>query len=836
MARVNDVRELDEQLSELVNWERFAVHLGMPMSDINMIDKDKFDTAKKKLAVYDRCLKSQACLTWETVAQVLDLIGENTLAKKVKLAKSICNKKDEKSSTGLSRVRVCGSIASKLDVLNKSFVSITENLKKMIEKSLKSGSMTIEQIVSRTTEERAFVFPSDVWRVTDTYSYFRVIQPFYSFLDCYLIVCLASLFEPSTVAVEAVKYEKKVGIFKRSTNVMDLHGELEVYFPQSLDEGTSVRLTVVVQQSWGSQRLWLVEELIRVLFGLDKKECRQWFRVRPGSVVIDFLLPQRLIMFAIVQCVNKLEFLQLMGVIAVRVGTILVMGKTEDTKFSFQNSFIEACKFGKIEFVELFLKCSHVNLNKPSENMFLQQTEIELSHSQSPMIDLLLKLHFEFSLIADAFMRDVIDNEMIELSTLTSFVHENRPSIVSFFSSVTNKAEFFNVAQHFFDFLSLSLLVAIERVTCKKVSDIGFQMENFAERIESIKKVASVSCFERTDLSNVRKSLMPQLPGTISLTLVLSNEWLACSILIIEKLITSIFSVLKHPEELHLLKITANSQKIVAEFDLPECLQEQLIESSKRKTELMKLLGIGSLKIGNKSILDNNCDDFTFKKAFSKAKENNNIDVLKFLSEVQEDLLSISERRGYIDENNNLTYECVPDSTALMISSAQGNLKIVTFLLDNGADPNIGTKAKATALMYAIYSGNNNVAQLLLKNNAHINDTSGLSMLHVACYLGNAKILKLLLKQQPDVSVLDSEGATPLIISCRKSLVSLVPLLLKAQANPNIPDNNGTTPLSIAAYNNCLPIVKYILKAHADPNLQDKFGMTAIFFSKCSSV
>ena len=839
MTRVKDARELDEQLSELVDWERFGVHLGMSKSEVDIIDRDKPDIANKKLTLFDKCLKANPSLTWEDVIEALEKIKENTLANKVKLAKLSCTKVSERENSvdhpAIVPVRVCGNIAKELDVLNKSFVTITENLKKEIEIAFRNGSMTMKQIVSRTTEEQAYIFPDDFWHVDNVYDFFKAIRPFYSFLDCYLIVCLASLFKSSTVVVEANEYEKKVEVFKDSTDVNDLFGALEVYFPQSLDEGTSVRITIVVQRSWGTQKLWLVEELIRVLIGLEKKECHQWFRVRPGSVILDFLLPQRLIMFAIVQCVNKLEFLQLMGVIAIRVGTILVMRKTEDTKFSFQNSFIEACKLGKIEFVELLLRFSQVNVNKPSENMFLQHTEIELSHSQSPsMIGLLLKLHFEYSLAAEKVVKDIIDNEMIELSSLMSFIHENRPSLASFFSSVSNKTEFFSVAQYFFNFLSLSLLVAIERVTCEIFSDIGFQMGNFAERIESIKKVASVSCFERTDLTNVIKSLMPQLPGIISVTLVLSNEWLACSLLVFEKLIRNIFSVFKHPEELHSLTVTANSKKMIGEFYLPECFQEQLIESSKQKTELMKALGIGSLMVENKSVLDNNCDDFTFEKAFSEAKENNNVDILKFLSEVQEDLLSIGEQK-YTDENNNLTYECVPDSTALMISSAQGNLKIVKFLLDNGADPNIGTKAKATALMYAIYSGDYNVAQLLLKHNAHITDTSGLSMLHVTCHLGNAKILKLLLQQKPDVNVLDSVGATPLFISCKKFHVSLVPLLLNAHADPNIRNNNGTTPLSTAAYANCLPIVQCLLKAQADPNIIDKFGMTAIVFAIINS-
>ena len=829
MARVNDVRELDEQLSELVNWERFAVHLGMPMSDINIIDKDKFDTAKKKLAVYDRCLKSQACLTWETVVQVLDVIGENTLAKKVKLAKSICNKKDEKSSTGHSRVRVSSSITNKLDVLNKSFVGITENLKKIFEKSLKCGSITMEQIISRTIEERAFDFPNGIWQVTDTYSYFRVIHPFYTFLDCDLIVCLASLFVSSSVAVEANEYEKKRDIFMESTDIVDLHGALEVYLPQpqSLDESTSVRLTVVVQQSWGKQKLWRAKELIRFLLELGKNEC-QWFRVRSGSVVIDFLLPQRLIMFAIVQCVNKLEFLQLVGVIAIRVGTILVMRKTEDTKFSFQNSFIEACKLGKIKFVEFLLRFLQVNVNKPSENMFLQQKDTKLS-----FIPLLCELQVQFESIATSFMTAIIENEMIELSSLMSCVNEQRPSLASFFSSIANKSDFFSAAQCFINFLNVSFLVAIEKESIQLCSDVSFDLENYAERVESIKKAASISCLEQSVQSELQKKTAPS--GTILACIVLSSEWRACSISIIEKLVLNIFSNLKSPDYLQWFEISSESNKIVAIFGFPKSFQKQLIKSSKENLGFMKSLGISVLKIGQEVVLQSNCDIFSFEKAFFEAKENNDVDVLTFLSEVQQDVLPMRTHwQGYFDENNNLTFECDPDSTALMISSAQGDLKLVKFLLDNGADPGIQSKTGATALLYAVYRGDYRIVQLLLEHNADLVlkcDIDNVSVLHTVCLLGNAKILKLLLQQNPDLNVRRSDGATPLFVSCIRFHVSLVQLLLKAQANPDIPDNNGTTPLSFAARAEYLSIVQCLLQANANLNLQDKFGATALFFA-----
>ena len=830
MTRVKNARELDEQLSELVDWKRFGVHLGMSKSEVDIIDRDEPDIANRKLTLFDKCLKADLSLNWEDVIEALEKIKENTLANKVNLAKLSCTKVSERETSldhpAIVPVPVCSTIVRELAVLNKSFVAITENLKREIEIAFRNDTMTIKQIISRTTEEQAYIFSDDFWHVDNVYDFFKAIQPFYSFLDCYLIVCLASLFVSSTV--EADEYEKKVESFKESTDVIDLCGVLEVYFPQSLDEGTNVRLTVVVQRSCGTQKIWLVEELIRVLFGLKKKECCQWFRVRPGSVVIDFLLPQPLMMFAIVQCVNKLEFLQLMGVIAIRVGTILVMRKTEDTKFSFQNSFIEACKLGKIKFVELLLRFSQVNVNKPSENMFLQQKNIDTELS---FIRLLFELQVQFEAIASAFTTAIIENEMIELSSLMSCVNEQRPSIASFFSSVTDKSDFFSVAKYFITFLNVSFLVAIEKESVQLCSDVSFDLENYAERVESIKKAASFSCLQHGIQSKLRQKPPPS--GTILTRIVLSREWRVCSISIIEKLVLNIFSILKSPDELQWFEISSESNKIVALFSFPESFQKQLIDSGKEKLGFMKSLGISVLKISEEVVLQFNCDIFSFKNAFLEAKQSNDVDVLKFLSEVQQDLLPM-RTQGYFDENNNMTFECDPDSTALMISSAQDNMQLVKFLLDNGADPSIQTKTGATALLYAVYRGEYRIVQLLLEHNPHlvnICDLSEFSSLHVVCMLGNDRILKLLMKQKPDLNARSSDGITPLFIACYKLHVSLVSLLLKANVDPDIPDNNGTTPLSIAAQGNCLPIVQCLLKAHADPNLQNRFGVTSLYFA-----
>ena len=101
----------------------------------------------------------------------------------------------------------------------------------------------------------------------------------------------------------AQEYENRVETFKETTAIDDLCDKLACYIPQAFND-MNIHVLIIVRRAWGRQKLWFVEELIKVIFGLHKDEC-QWFRVTSGSVILDFLVPQSLIMPTIVRCVSQ---------------------------------------------------------------------------------------------------------------------------------------------------------------------------------------------------------------------------------------------------------------------------------------------------------------------------------------------------------------------------------------------------------------------------------------------------------------------------------------------------------------------------------------------------
>ena len=79
------VQELDQQLKDLVNWERLAIHLPqITTSDIEIIKQNKpFDVNAQKQALFDKWLRSYPNASWDAVVLALETIDENTLAQTI---------------------------------------------------------------------------------------------------------------------------------------------------------------------------------------------------------------------------------------------------------------------------------------------------------------------------------------------------------------------------------------------------------------------------------------------------------------------------------------------------------------------------------------------------------------------------------------------------------------------------------------------------------------------------------------------------------------------------------------------------------------------------------
>ena len=95
---------------------------------------------------------------------------------------------------------------------------------------------------------------------------------------------------------------------------------------------------------------------------------------------------------------------------------------------------------------------------------------------------------------------------------------------------------------------------------------------------------------------------------------------------------------------------------------------------------------------------------------------------------------------------------------------------------------------------------------------------SGLSPIHVAAFIGNEEIVRLMISVYPSLArLLDNDGYTPLHYACMcNSATDLISTLLELGCDVNARNRNGKTAIHISIERENLPHFKTLVDAGKD--------------------
>ena len=160
------------------------------------------------------------------------------------------------------------------------------------------------------------------------------------------------------------------------------------------------------------------------------------------------------------------------------------------------------------------------------------------------------------------------------------------------------------------------------------------------------------------------------------------------------------------------------------------------------------------------------------------------------------------------------------------------NSKVVSFLLEKGADPNLPNK-DGTPLDIAIVVGDVEILRLLLKYGANISQMfNGKGAVHVAVMNFRLDMLVILLDNKADVNQRDSQGNTMLHLAAWQSQEKIVKLLLERGAEVDAENLWKETPLQKAAEIGSVTIFELLAHAGANINHKDKIQRSPLDWSK----
>ena len=169
--------------------------------------------------------------------------------------------------------------------------------------------------------------------------------------------------------------------------------------------------------------------------------------------------------------------------------------------------------------------------------------------------------------------------------------------------------------------------------------------------------------------------------------------------------------------------------------------------------------------------------------------------------------------------------------------SGDTSFDVVSCLLNHGADINAPMNGKYTALMMACRSQHVRLVKFLLQQgaNVQVKDKDGKTALHFACELtftwkpASCDLLNCLTENGADINALRKDNVTPLMVASINGNVDQITFLIKRGANVHLQDKNGDTALHHAArnMNNSLEIVCALTAAGASQMCNNQ-GLTPL--------
>ena len=125
-------------------------------------------------------------------------------------------------------------------------------------------------------------------------------------------------------------------------------------------------------------------------------------------------------------------------------------------------------------------------------------------------------------------------------------------------------------------------------------------------------------------------------------------------------------------------------------------------------------------------------------------------------------------------------------------------------------------------------------AEILIEKGVGINEGADIKPLHAAAYLGNAKIIELLVKAHATIDARTKIRMTPLHVAALAGQAESIEPLLRAGAKKDALSLENFTPFLLAAWMGNAKVVELLFNAGANKEALGKDGFTHIFWATAS--
>ena len=279
---------LVRELGQVPQWDILGTYLGLSESEIQVIERDHHDTARRRLVMLNKWMEKDVNASWEKVIDALKSMSQIRLAHQLKekyctseLVNQVSPKPDVSSFDNELMVKRQEAIARDIEDLEENYLKLLTDVESAMTEAnpslikLKRFSKFYVDSKSTTVEELIDLLPS-------------------TFLDYALLEKMVKFFLCQHAVANTLRdYCQKLTLFLSSTTVQQFMESIEQ--AQQSHRTTSERpglCTVIIRLvgGWLTKTMDDLEKLLNEIFQ-DKRYVLTHLKIVRGSVIVSFSAP-----------------------------------------------------------------------------------------------------------------------------------------------------------------------------------------------------------------------------------------------------------------------------------------------------------------------------------------------------------------------------------------------------------------------------------------------------------------------------------------------------------------------------------------------------------------
>ena len=340
---------LVRELGQVPQWDILGTYLGLSESEIQVIERDHHDTARRRLVMLNKWMEKDINASWEKVIDALKSMSQIRLANQLKekycsseLVNQVSPKPDVSSFDKEIMVKRQEAIAREIEDLEESYLKLLMDVESAMTEAnlslmkLKRFFKFYVDIKSTTVEELIDLLPS-------TFLDYALLEKMVKFFLC-----------QHTVANTLRDYCQKLKQFWSSTTVQQFIESIEQ--AQQSHRTTSERpglCTVKLRLvgGWLTKTMDDLEKLLNEIFQ-DKRHVLAHLKIVRGSVIVSFSAP---LSEAIALAKKQSSSFALQVGVSQLVVADTVITQSESSDFSFESSLLDSVKDNDLNLLNFLL-------------------------------------------------------------------------------------------------------------------------------------------------------------------------------------------------------------------------------------------------------------------------------------------------------------------------------------------------------------------------------------------------------------------------------------------------------------------------------------------------